>query len=418
MKLINIPSALSITGKDIQILLKERGTLIYLFIVPILFVLGFSSTGGMEKDPQEEVITLPVVNLDTGVDSMDLLDTLNQGGAIKYEIIEEVVAGKQLENGKINRVLTIPENYSTDLESGNHVTLRLVNGPDASPTKTEAVYRVVSGITADLSLKIQLISSFSQMADMQVGFSPEQRAFTKEIIIEQAQSQFDRAKTEPLVALEESWPDYLLEQGEQEIQPVNLFVPGFTVLFIFLTAQTTANSIYIEKKVGSFRRLLAAPISKITILIGKMVPNFITGLAQIILLFGAGIYLLPLLGIDQMNMGKDPLALILVCLILLLCSTSLGVLIAAIARTEGQISGLSAVILWVFGFAGMWFLQMPLTPFFESIARLMPHYWANMTFLDLFARGQGLADITTNLLVLLGFTVLFFIIGVWCFDFD
>jgi hypothetical protein len=48
----------------------------------------------------------------------------------------------------------------------------------------------------------------------------------------------------------------------------------------------------------------------------------------------------------------------------------------------------------------------------------MPHYWANRTFLDLFARGQGLVDITTNLLVLLGFTVAFFIVGLWRFDFD
>jgi ABC-2 type transport system permease protein len=419
MNRLNIRTALSVTRKDIKIFLKERGTLIYLFVVPILFILAFGGTAGIGSDPKEEAITLPVVNLDAGSQaSQTLLEALNQGGGIQCETLDEAQADAQFVKGKINRVLTIPANYGTDLQSGNPVTLRLVNGPDANPIKTEAVQRVVVGIAADLSLEMQLIASFSQMADMQAGSSPDQQAFTQEIIVEQAQSQFERSRTEPLLALEESWPKHLLEGDEQEIQPVNLFVPGFTVLFIFLTAQNTALTIYEEKKVGSFRRLLAAPISKITILVGKMVPNFITGLVQIIVLFSAGIFVFPLLGLDPMNLGKDPLALVLVCLILLLCSTSLGVLIAAIARTEGQISGLSAVVLWVFGFAGMWFLQMPLTPLFENIATVIPHYWANLTFLDLFVRGQGLADITTSILVLMGFTMAFFVVGLWRFDFN
>jgi ABC-2 type transport system permease protein len=119
-----------------------------------------------------------------------------------------------------------------------------------------------------------------------------------------------------------------------------------------------------------------------------------------------------------MALGNDPLALVLMCLIVLLCSTSLGVLIAAIARTEGQISGLSQVVLWAFGFAGIWLGRVPLTSLFDKISQLIPHYWANVAFLDLFVRGQGLADITPSLLALLGFTVAFFAIGLWRFDFN
>jgi len=418
MNRLNFSAAVRVTRKDIRILLRERGTLLYLFAVPILFILAFGATTGIGSDPKEEAITLPVVNLDLGSDaSQTLIDVLNQDGGIQCETYDAAQAQHQLDREIIERLLTIPANYSENLQAGHSVTLHLVNGPDANPAKTEAVQRVLAGVAADLSLKTQLIASFRQMSDMQAAAASEQQVFTEEIIIEQAQTQFERAKTEPLLGLEESWPQY---QGENVLgtNPLNVYVTCFAVLFIFLTAQTTAQSIYEEKKVGSFRRLLAAPVSKVMILVGKMIPNFIIGFAQIVVLFSAGVLVFPVLGLDPISLGEDPLALTLVCLVLLLCSASLGVLIASIARTEGQISGLSAVVLWAFGFAGFLFVQIPSTGLFDTIIKVIPHYWANTAFLDLFIHGGGLADIATSIWVLLGFTALFFTAGLWRFDFN
>jgi ABC-2 type transport system permease protein len=413
---LNMKAALSVAWKDIKIFLKERGTILYLLGVPIVFIVGFSAayTGG--GDPEERAITLATVNLDAGSEaSLFLLDTLNQRG-IDCELYDQAKADAWLEKGKLSRVLIIPANYDADLEAGLPVTLRLVNSPDANITATEAVYRVVTGVAADLSLQTQLIASFRQMADMQAAST--ELTFPLELAIEQAQSQYERARTEPLLAVEESWPENLLEEDEDDISPLSVTVPGFAVLFIFLTAQTTAQSIYEEKKVGSFRRLLAAPVNKAAILAGKMTPNLVTGLAQIIVLFGAGVLLLPLLGLERMTLGNDPLALALVCLIILLCSTSLGLLIAAIARTESQIGGVSTVVLWVLGFAGILLAEMPSGSLLDSIRRVIPHYWANAAFMDLLVRGRGLADIMPSILPLLGFTVAFLAVGLWRFKFD
>jgi ABC-2 type transport system permease protein len=418
MKRSRFPVTLSVARKDIKILLKDRGTLIYLFLLPMLFILAFGGAAGVEIAPKEKALPLPVVNLDAGSQaSQALLEALSKGGSVECVMYEEAEAMTLLERGTLKRLLTIPANYSSDLQAGQAVTLRLVNASDASVTKSEAVYRVVAGVAADLSLQSQLISSFRQMADMQAGTFPEEQAFPTEIIIEQAQSQFERSRTEPLLGLEERWPEHLQEGDEQELNPLNVYVPGLTVLFLFLTAQTTAQSIYEEKKIGSFRRLLAAPINKLTILVGKMAPNFFTGLAQIVALFGAGVYLFPVIGLDSMTLGNDPLALVLVCLIVLLCSTSLGVLIAGIARTEAQVSALSQVVLWIFGFAAIWLDKIALTSPFDIVSKLIPHTWANGAFLDLFVRGQGLADIMPNMLVLLGFTLAFFAVGLWRFDY-
>jgi ABC-2 type transport system permease protein len=416
---IKILAALRVARKDIKVLLKERGTLLYLFGLPLLFILAFGSASGTGSTPRETAILLPVVNLDEGSDaSQTLLDALNQGGGIQCELYHDEEQAKSLfDRGKITRLLTIPANYAVDLQSGHTVTLRLVNGPDASVTKSEAVHRVIAGVAADLSLQSQLISSFRQMADMQATTDQGQQAFTSEIIVEQAQSQFERSRTAPLVGLQEIRPENLLGQDEQEINPLNMYVPGFAVLFIFLTAQTTAQSIYEEKKTGSFRRLLAAPINKFTVLAGKMAPNLITGLIQILVLFGAAVYLFPLIGLDSMTLGNDPLALVLVCLIVLLCSMSLGVLISGIVRTEAQVSAVSQVVLWILGFAAIWLDQIPLPAPFDIVNQLIPQAWANGAFLDLFVRGQGLADIAPSILVLLGFTAAFFTVGLWRFDY-
>jgi ABC-2 type transport system permease protein len=415
---LNIRAVVCVARKDIKIFLKERGTLLYLFVLPLLFILALGGASSVESTPKDEAIPLPVVNLDAGSEaSQPLLDALNQSGAIQCEMVDEAEATSLLDRGKITRLLTIPANYGVDLESGRAVTLRLVNAADASVTKSEAVHRVVDGVTAGLSLQSQLISSFRQMADMQAAADQEQQAFTAEIIVEQAQSQFERSRTEPLLGLQEIWPEHLGEQDEEDVNPLSVYVPGFAVLFIFLTAQTTAQSIYEEKKTGSFRRLLAAPINRLTVLASKMTPNFISGLIQIVVLFGAGVYLFPLIGFDSMALGNDPLALVLLCLIVLLCSASLGVLIAGIARTEAQVSAVSQVVLWIFGFAAVWLDRIQLPSPFDSVGQLIPHTWANGAFLDLFVRGQGLADILPSILVLLGFTAVFFAVGLWRFDY-
>jgi ABC-2 type transport system permease protein len=52
------------------------------------------------------------------------------------------------------------------------------------------------------------------------------------------------------------------------------------------------------------------------------------------------------------------------------------------------------------------------------LPKIVPHYWANRAFDDLLISGLGLQDVALELAVLLGFAILFFVIGVWRFDFE
>ena len=97
----------------------------------------------------------------------------------------------------------------------------------------------------------------------------------------------------------------------------------------------------------------------------------------------------------------------------------LGILIAAIARTEAQIGGIAGLVLWVLAFLGGCFIPLFLiNDSLATIGQLTPHFWAVTGFYDLLTRGLGLASIVDSLAALVAFSAVFFIIGAWRFEFD
>jgi ABC-2 type transport system permease protein len=298
------------------------------------------------------------------------------------------------------------------------VRLRLINHPDANLEQTKAVALVVEGVASDMSLEIQLFAALNQMSEMQAGTGETSEAFTLERMQDQARTQFEAAQVQPLVAVHQKVPGQDLEQ-EKPIGIGDIAVPGAAVLFVFLAAQTTARSIYDEKKYGSFRRLMAAPISKAALLTGKLLPNVAMGLIQVAVIFAFGTVGLRLMGLTPGSLGVQPLTTLLVAALMVICSSAFGLVIAAIARTENQIGGLSTLLLWAMGLLGGSLVPVFLLDrFLGPLPKVVPHYWANRALVDLMVRGLGFSDVLLEMAVLLGFTALFFAIGLWRFDFD
>jgi ABC-2 type transport system permease protein len=315
-------------------------------------------------------------------------------------------------------MLVIPASFSSDVAAGRQGTLRLVNN-SLDRGSNEAILMAVAGVTRTMSLEQQIVASLERLGEMQRADPSFDPATSAELAVPIAQRQFEASRDRPLVRVVESQPASLGQEEAVEISGVQLGVPGFAVLFIFLTAQITARSIYEEKKAGTFRRLLAAPLGKWSMLVGKMIPNFVVVVLQAVFLFAAGMFLLPLMGLDALRLGKDILALVLLVLSIALCCTTLGILIAAIARTEAQIGGIAALVLWVLAFLGGSFIPLFLiNESMATIGQVTPHYWAVTGFYDLLTRGQGLTAILDSIAVLLGFSAVFFAIGAWRFEFE
>ncbi|MFN2189208.1 MAG: ABC transporter permease [Candidatus Promineifilaceae bacterium] len=411
---------INIARKDMLILVKDRSTILQLFVLPLVFIIlyvgiGTAATSGDEGDQR---IPVPVVNMDADGDlSQSFIDSLNAQGGVRAVVYEQNEAQSLLANGDISRLIIIPSGFTESVLAGEKVAITFENdAPDAN--ENMSVSMVVLGITQDLALKANLLNTLETMRRMQAADPDAQNSLSAERSIEQAKSQMQRAETDPLIAVKQRNPS-TFEKKEDELNFAELAVPSMTVLFVFLTAQTTAVSVYDEKRTGSFRRLLAAPMSKFSLLTGKMLPNFLTVILQVVIIFFAAAVVFPWFGWDRLSLSGDIFALVLLILMTALCSTALGTLISAIAKTEAQIGGVSTVVLWVMAFIGG-----TIVPFFlindvlASIGRLTPQYWAVTGFYDLLVRGLNFFDVVDSLLALLGFSVAFLAIAIWRFDFE
>lgn len=412
-------NALHIALKDLLIFVKDRGQIVQLFLVPIGFVVAFSAAFGASQKLQEQVLAVPLVNLDPGGEMSELLvENLNADRGIRTEPYDAATVEADLAAGTIQLALTIPAGFSADVKAGKSASLRLAYGPAASRSQVETVQLVAKGVAADLSLKTQLVRGLSQMAAMTSDAPKEYQVFTAERIRAQAESQIERAKTQPLLSVVAKWPDQIT-QGRENFEPSTFGAAGFAIMFAFISAQVTATSIFDEKKEGTFRRLLVSPMDRWELLIGKMLPNFFIAILQMVVVVAASIVLLPVIGQTAPTLGSAPLALALITILVALCSTSLGVLLGALCRTEAQVGGISSAVLWFAGMVGGAFIpSFVLGDFLNTVGKAVPHYWALQAFNAVTLRGLGLVDILPQLGMLAAFTVVFFTAGLFKFKFE
>jgi len=181
-------------------------------------------------------------------------------------------------------------------------------------------------------------------------------------------------------------------------------VPAWTLFGVFFIAQQLAASILEEKKLGTFRRLLAAPVSRAGILIGKLVPYLLLNL--------------PLLEAPRLVISH-PLALAAISIAASLSATGLGLLIASLAKTTEQIGGLGSLL--VVTMAALGGVMVPSSVMPDSMRTLglaTPHAWALRAYQDVLVRDAGLAHVLPGIAALLGFALVFFGVAVWRFRWE
>ena len=109
------------------------------------------------------------------------------------------------------------------------------------------------------------------------------------------------------------------------------FVPGVVgSLTLVLVVSLTASAIVREREVGTLEQIMVTPIRPVEYILGKTVPFFLIGLAEVALvaLFGTLWFQIPFVG--------NPLILLLGTCLFLLSSLGLGLLISTLAKTQQQ----------------------------------------------------------------------------------
>ena len=177
-------------------------------------------------------------------------------------------------------------------------------------------------------------------------------------------------------------------------------VPGMTTMFAFFLVGFIGFSFFAERQWNTWERLRASPATNAEILVGKIVPAMLLCIVQQAALFTAGFVLF------GMRVRGSIVGLALVSLALTVCLVAVGVLAAAMLRTQQQlnaISNLGAMILA--GISGALVPLSVLPGWARTIAPIAPQYWAMRGFRSTILDGGGLGSVALPVGVLLAFAV-------------
>ncbi len=352
-------------SKDVWLLLRDRGALISLFLLPIIFILAFGSMFSF-GDNAGKPRNVPVWHA--------------QGDARG----ETIVATLRASEGFVPLVLASADAVRSSVASDDSMAGLVI--PDSGPVE----------LVIDLGQPIQVRG-------------PIQGALSGAVM--QSMAPVNLAKLPPLV---EAKTPPGIAKPLANISAFQVTVPGNAVLFGFFIALTCAMAFVNERKTGTWRRLLAAPVPRWKALLAGLVPYYVVGVLQLAFVFAIGIV------VFGMEVAGSPIALIALALANVACAVSLGLLFAAIARTEKQLGGVGSVVLLVMGMlGGCMFPRLLMPAFMKTIGLGVPHGWALDGYYAVLVReGTTIADVAPSIGALLAFAAGFAAIGVALFRFE
>ena len=356
--------------KDIRLLLRDRGALMSLFALPIVFIVVFGSMFGGSGD-RDKPRPLPVWVPAGEARAEQLIEAIRLAGAFaperqgSPEEVRALVAAERAVAG-----LVVPPGF--DPQAGRPAELVIdqaarvqVRGP-------------VEGALSAIATRALYGAAIPQAPIFQPVTPPG------------------------------------IKKPLANISGFQITVPGNSVLFGFFIALTVAISFAEERRSGTWRRLLASPVPRAVALLSKLVPFAVIGLVQLAFLFGLGALLF------GMQVAGSLAALVALSCAVVLCSTSLGLAMASLGGTEKQLGGVGSVVLLVMGLLGGCMLpRLIMPPFMQDLGKIVPHAWALDGYYALLVReGTGLVDVAPQIGALLAFAAGFALFGVWRFRFE
>lgn len=411
--------AFIIAQKDLKVLFRDPRALITLFLNPLLFIVIMSvALAPAYRSLSSSAIHLLVADFDRGEAAREILQTLKEVKGLQVEELKglkeseaEGMLMRQIEEGKGMAALLILSGFSARLSRGQKVTLPLYLEP-TQPLVPLVAEGIVEGAAKGLSAEVRMGKWLEQTLSLFVfDFESLSKGKTGKAWKDIAQEEKRKARANPLIQVRGRVVGNAPPEERPDIYSQN--VPGYTTMFVFFLVSFVAISLLTERQEGTLRRLLSAPVGRSALLGGKLIQGFLVGLAQVSILFSVGHLAF------GMSLGHSPLGLILLTLGLSFTATSLGVLVAAKAKTEAQAYGVGVLLVVSLAAMGGCFFPIFLMPeIMQDLAHLTPHAWAMEGFQSLIVRGKGAGDILPQMGMLWAFGIAFFLAALGCFQWE
>lgn len=413
---------ITVALKDLRVLLKDKGALAVLFLLPVVFSViqgapqkAIGNVG--ETTPSGEsslVVEAYLVNQDSGTYGRQLAEALQQVSILDIEELDSRDEADQLvADGERAAAIIIPANFSQNIDDYVSSDLEVI----ADPTQDKAA-SIAAGAVG------QAASSFASLGEIQYGIRTvlAESGITEQLTSEQLMgvqaqtlgviwTQMQQIEENPLIEVQSESLEG--EEDTAEWNPFSYLMAGFTVMFAFFLVGFIAEKLLQEKEQGSFRRLLSSPMHRGSIIFGKMLAYMVVVVIQVLIMFTVGRTLF------EMPLGDSPVALLVLTLALGLAASALGLLIGSLFQNSKQAGNAGTIL----GFVLMLLGGCVFPTFYSEgiifyLSQITPHAHALDGFVQVMNQGAGLVAILPNVGVLVGMAVLFGVVAMWRFKWD
>lgn len=398
--------------KDLRQIVRDRSTIFFMIAMPIVFTLFFGLILGGQEDETDPKLPVAFLNHDSENPlSANLSSLLEASDAIRPVLLEQgsaEAAGELVRDGERAAALVVPAGFGQGILDGEPVKA-VVIVDQSQPSGQTALHSIESAVTRLLS--VAQISRISTKAFETVR--PFEDHAARQTHRDEALSLASEAWRDPPLSVTVEKAAGSSEEDERLDNDYTQSSPGVIIQFTIQGLMMSAMVMVLERKTGTLQRLLTTPMTRAQIIAGKTLSALVPVLVQETLLIAVGQFAL---GVDYL---REPLATLLVMVALALWASSLGLLIGALAKGEGQVQMWSLIAMFVFSaLGGAWFPLEITGKAFAAIGHLTPTAWAMDGFQNIVMRGQGLSSVLMPVGILLAYAAVFFAVAIWRFEFE
>lgn len=373
---------LTLVKTDLVQRIRDKSVIIFAIVVPLglMTALNLVMGGLMEEELQEATVAVSAP-ADDQLGSA-LVQTLPEIG-LDLELTETDADQVRVlaEDGDAKLGVIIPEGFSAAAMAGEPSELTVIRG-DGGGIESEVVLSVIQGFLDRTGAAAVAVGAATQL---EIG--PQQLGTVAQTV----------AQSESTITLTEG------QASNEQLDAQGSLVAGQAGLFLMFTVSFGVLGLLEERENGTLARLRSMPMPRIFPVLAKALSSFVLGVVATSVLLTAGSLLF---GVDF----GSPLAIAPLIISAVIATTALTFIVIRVARTSEQASIATTILAMVLGIAGGAFFQVSATGWLGTLMDLNP-VAALIRGLGITSGGGGLTDVTTPVLIMLGFAAVALVIA-------
>jgi ABC-type Na+ efflux pump permease subunit len=376
---------LFIARTEIAYQLRQRETLLWVFVMPIIFFyfigtitggMGGGMGGGATGGPPQSI------TLESPPDAGFLVDHLVRRLEAQNFAVVRPESDEERERFSRHLIVDAPASGKTFTEAvlaGEAQTIRVESGADGNAASLEQlrIQRAVYTLLADLAVADEARVDAGGAAGGAAGGGVGAEAVGA--LDDNALTSVADAPRMVTLEVTSAGRRVTIPEGFEQT------IPGTMVMFTMLVLLTGgAIQLVLEREQGLLRRLASTPISRAELVAGKWVGKLLLGLVQIAFAMVAGTVLF------GMQWGSALPMVLVVMFCWAAFNASLGLLLGNIANSPAQMAGIGVLTTMVLAALGGCWWPIEVTPAWaQQFARLLPTGWAMGAMHKLISFGDG-----------------------------